>query len=608
MEEPMKRFFYLSLIALLFLSSCILWLDDLSKVDLLIIAYLDDETLILMLDHLPGEYYITVEEEEYSCQLEEGTVGLWECTGPAFNSGQEVALSIFDEKGDSEPLKVINFTVPECGKLICDPDGDGVFTHEDRCPNDKEKSEPGICGCEVSDVDSDEDGELDCVEACPDDPEKIDPGECGCGNPDIDSDGDGALDCQDECQEDPQKTAPGECGCGVPDADEDGDGIPNCKEEFCLEGEKDEIGDPCDHDEDKDGFLDYVDKCPYVKGPAFNGCPDNDGDGTPDPDDDCPYDPKKVKPGDCGCGNLETDSDGDGTPNCIDECPADPDKTAPGDCGCGIADDDSDDDGVMDCNDNCCFDSNPDQEDDDGDGIGNTCDNCPEDWNIDQVDDDGDTVGDACDGCPDDENKTSPGVCGCGVADIDSDGDGVMDCDDICPGYDDTSDGDSDTVPDGCDNCPVDPNLDQADADGDTVGDACDGCPDDENKTSPGICGCGVEDVDLDDDGVMDCEDNCPFDANPTQFDGDGDGVGDACDGCPVDPGKIAPGVCGCGRQEPYLPARLVKNSTSEQIGSFCVNLIRDSREKLRPHSARANFLVCQLLLRNGPGCDRGGG
>ena len=35
--------------------------------------------------------------------------------------------------------------------------------------------------------------------------------------------------------------------------------------------------------------------------------------------------------------------------------------------------------------------------------------------------------------CPDDPEKTSPGVCGCGVADTDSDNDGFMDCEDLCP-------------------------------------------------------------------------------------------------------------------------------------------------------------------------------
>jgi hypothetical protein len=78
----------------------------------------------------------------------------------------------------------------------------------------------------------------------------------------------------------------------------------------------------------------------------------------------------------------------------------------------------------------------------------------------------------------------------------------------------------SNGIPDDC----------EMDSDGDGVIDDCDGCPTDSNKTSPGICGCGVPDSDSDSDGVADCIDNCPTVANPDQNDCDGDGPGDACD------------------------------------------------------------------------------
>jgi hypothetical protein len=42
-------------------------------------------------------------------------------------------------------------------------------------------------------------------------------------------------------------------------------------------------------------------------------------------------------------------------------------------------------------------------------------------------------------------------------------------------------DGDGDGIEDDLDNCPDDPNADQADGDGDGFGDACDNCPDDSN-------------------------------------------------------------------------------------------------------------------------------
>ncbi len=67
----------------------------------------------------------------------------------------------------------------------------------DNCPNDPQKTEPGICGCGVADTDADNDGTSDCNDYCPDDYQKITPGICGCGVSDIDSDGNGIPDCND---------------------------------------------------------------------------------------------------------------------------------------------------------------------------------------------------------------------------------------------------------------------------------------------------------------------------------------------------------------------------------------------------------------------------
>ena len=102
-------------------------------------------------------------------------------------------------------------------------------------------------------------------------------------------------------------------------------------------------------------------------------------------------------------------------------------------------------------------------------------------------------------------------------------------------------DQDDDGVSDAQDNCPEEPNPDQADADGDGTGDACD--------TMPGTCridadcgptgGCvrglceslGPGDADADGDGTPDAVDNCPDTPNPDQLDSDRDGIGDACEG-----------------------------------------------------------------------------
>jgi hypothetical protein len=56
------------------------------------------------------------------------------------------------------------------------------------------------------------------------------------------------------------------------------------------------------------------------------------------------------------------------------------------------------------------------------------------------------------DNCPNDPNKTQPGICGCGVADVDTDGDGIYDCNDNCPNIaNDQKDSDYDTIGDACD-------------------------------------------------------------------------------------------------------------------------------------------------------------
>ena len=68
-------------------------------------------------------------------------------------------------------------------------------------------------------------------------------------------------------------------------------------------------------------------------------------------------------------------------------------------------------------------------------------------------------------------------------------------------------DGDSDTVPDLIDNCPLISNLDQADRNQDGVGNACD----------------------LDNDGIRGDSDNCPLTSNFDQADSNNDGKGDAC-------------------------------------------------------------------------------
>ncbi|MBK7345075.1 MAG: thrombospondin type 3 repeat-containing protein [Saprospiraceae bacterium] len=299
-----------------------------------------------------------------------------------------------DDQCPEDPGK-IEPRICGCGISDVDTDEDGTPDCNDGCPNDPEKTEPGICGCGVEDIpmtwyadtDGDEAGDpnnsqsgFTCIQPegyvdnsndlCPDDAIKTEPGICGCGVSDIDTDEDSIVDCNDGCPNDPNKTEPGVCGCGIADvpsiwyADTDGDGA----------------GDP------NNSLSGY--SCLQFEGYVANS------------DDLCPNDPNKTEPGVCGCDVSDLDTDGDGTPDCIDGCPSDPFKTDPGQCGCGNSDLDSDEDGIADCLDNCPTISNLNQLDSDGDGVGDVCDNCPSTANADQADFDNDGVGDVCDNCP----------------------------------------------------------------------------------------------------------------------------------------------------------------------------------------------------------------
>jgi hypothetical protein len=94
---------------------------------------------------------------------------------------------------------------------------DGGAGSGDCCPDDPNKTQPGVCGCGVADTDTDGDLTPDCIDMCVTDRNKIAPGICGCNGTDVDTDGDGTADCNDMCPHDRTRTAPGVCGCGVPD-------------------------------------------------------------------------------------------------------------------------------------------------------------------------------------------------------------------------------------------------------------------------------------------------------------------------------------------------------------------------------------------------------
>lgn len=312
------------------------------------------------------------------------------------------------------------------------------------------------------------------------------------------------------------------------------------------------------------------------------------------------------------------DSDGDGVDDSRDVCQGWDDRVDPDldgvPTGCDACPDDNPNDGDLDglcaSYDNCESAFNPDQDDLDGDGLGNICDT---DWDGDGVEDgadlclgfndaadadrdgipDGpDYYGEVCDVCPDDfENDADDdGLCessdncedvynddqsdwdadGLGdVCDEDDDDDGVNDDQDACPEFDDSIDGDGDTVCDTADDCPseaatgydtdrdgclddtdgdgftddtdtfpLDPN-EWDDSDGDGVGDNSDVCDGNDATGDDDLDGtCNDTDAcfgdnsfgDTDGDLVCDDVDTCPTD--PLDLDDDGDGVCDVVDAC----------------------------------------------------------------------------
>ncbi len=133
-----------------------------------------------------------------------------------------------------------------------DRDGDGIWDHLDRCPDQAETANgyQDEDGC--PDYDRDGDGIMDDADRCPDQAEDLDNFQDEDGCPDEDNDADGILDFADKC----------------PNDAEDMNGFQD--EDGCPEGVIDQDGD---------GVLDAMDACP-TEAENFNeyldedGCPD----------------------------------------------------------------------------------------------------------------------------------------------------------------------------------------------------------------------------------------------------------------------------------------------------------------------------------------------
>ncbi len=182
-----------------------------------------------------------------------------------------------------------------------DLDGDAISDAGDTCPS---LANPGqgdwdndgrgdICDNCVAvpnpnQVNRDKDDRGDACDDCPANSIKPLPGICGCDMPDVDSDGDGPLDCQEECPNDPAKTGAGLCGCGIPDMDTDGDGQADCVDPDDDNDGVTDASDPSDLDPSicGDTDADTCDDCAVGTddfGPLPDSNPANDG---PDADSD----------------------------------------------------------------------------------------------------------------------------------------------------------------------------------------------------------------------------------------------------------------------------------------------------------------------------------
>ncbi len=201
-------------------------------------------------------------------------------------------------------------------------------------------------------------------------------------------------------------------------------------------------------------------------------------------------------------------------------------------------------------------------------------------------DTDGDGVADREDNCPVDPNADQ----------ADDDGDGQGNVCDVCP-----LDPDDDTDGDGScgdvDNCPLVPNTDQTDSDDDGIGDACDSCPLDPGNDVDGDDHCG--DVD-----------NCPLIPNADQTDSDDDGMGDACDSCPLDPDNDvdADGHCGDVDNCPIVPNADQLESDGDGLGDACDSCPLDPDNDVDADGHCGNVDNCPLVANPGQEDNEGDG
>jgi outer membrane protein OmpA-like peptidoglycan-associated protein len=122
-------------------------------------------------------------------------------------------LSVEFEQGDvRRATEHMNTARAAAGQAItkadaCRPkdrDGDGIWDHEDKCPDEPEDFDGHLDEDGCPDFDRDEDLIEDAKDLCPDEPEDRDDFQDEDGCPDLDNDEDGILDTDDKCPNEPE--------------------------------------------------------------------------------------------------------------------------------------------------------------------------------------------------------------------------------------------------------------------------------------------------------------------------------------------------------------------------------------------------------------------
>ena len=436
------------------------------------------------------------------------------------NTDNDLQGDACDRDDDNDGLSDLEERLLGSDPLLADSDNDGVLDIVDDCPvnsnppvdpNGEQLNTDGDLQGDACDHDDDNDRVLDIDDNCPIDAnnDQLDTDEDEQGDVcDNDDDEDGLTDIKE-----------GDLGTDPLLIDTDSDGLTDFEEL--------DLGtDPLLDDTDSDGYIDSVDNCPInTNADQLDTDGDTQGDVCDEDDDNDGL--TDTQEGELATDPLLTDTDSDGLTD-FEEVNLTTDPL--------FSDTDGDD--LTDFEE-ANLGTSPLLADTDSDGAIDSVDNCPVNANADQLNtdvDDGDTQGNVCDEDDDNDGLTDLEELELGTEPLltDTDSDGLTDFEEVNLGTDpllaDTdSDGltdleevnlgitnplladtDSDGAIDSVDNCPIDPNDDQANADGDANGNVCD--EDDDN------------------DGLTDNEDNCPVNANADQVDTDGDTQGNACD------------------------------------------------------------------------------